>query len=246
MQVKRYRSQRNTCPMIGCGCGLLGFGAIAVVLVGILLILPNLQSLALRAVGSAPVGDTSTILAQATQVPLPIIQNAAPVSSVVIRSGTISTQSISANSGNIVIGNTGNTGALQAQFSEQELQNLCQQFSTYCTPQGNPIRNLNIDLRHGGAILNGEILIPGLGVWQNVQLVVQQRGSSSVAVAGVNVDGTLYSVPPGDIARLANEAEQVLNEALRELVVEAGGASYTLQMLSASDSMLSLSMRSLP
>jgi hypothetical protein len=59
-------------------------------------------------------------------------------------------------------------------------------------------------------------------------------------VMGVDVGGTLYSAPPGDMSQLVAEAETRANDLLQQLALNAGGARYNLQTVSIDDGTLTM------
>ena len=120
---------------------------------------------------------------------------------------------------------------------------LCQQVSTLCSADNTQYRNVQFDLRNGGAVFYADVTVPGLGVTQRAGVVLRLRDAARFEVAGMDVGGTLYDVPPEAFGDLVNEVERTGNDILRQLSVQADGTTYTLTEVYISDELLTLVLR---
>jgi hypothetical protein len=258
MQVQRYSPVRrkSNLPLIIAGCaGLVALCGVAALAIG-LVAMTMLPGIAAQAIGLEPAGDTDTIFNQpVAPTPVIIVQATIPVHQVVLNAGQFGQQQINSEHPGIEIalGNestaVGDESApseptvLRATFDENALVDVCRQYSPLCSAAGEPIRNVTFDLRPGGVIANGDFFIPQAGIWQRVGVVMHLTGANTLAVVGVDINGSLYSAPPGDMADMVNQAAQAANDALRQLSMQTGGTSYALSEVYADDTTLTLIMR---
>jgi hypothetical protein len=121
---------------------------------------------------------------------------------------------------------------------------MCYQRSDICSGSNPQYRNVQLDLRPGGAILYADVTVPQLNVTQRVGVVMRLDGSRrQFEVAGVDVAGTLYDVPPNEFSTLVNDAQRTGNDILNQLTLEQGGAQYDLSEVQISDDTLTLVLR---
>lgn len=97
------------------------------------------------------------------------------------------------------------------------------------------LRDPWIDLKPGGAVVYADVDLE-VG-WQQVGAVFMLDASGrQLVLAGVDIDGRLYSAPPaGEIADLVNQLESEGNRALRELTFLDPAGELTIQAISLSE-----------
>jgi hypothetical protein len=252
MYVKRdERKRRGGTSCLGCGIAA-GVVLIGLVVIGGFLILNYLPSLSLQAAGFQPEGDTASVFQAAPTITMPEIVVVATLqpSEIVISAGDLGERTLDVPSGAVQIesgqvasndGTTAQTQALRVTVDENGMLDICRQYSPICTPAGDGrLRNVMFDLRPGGAVVNGEFYIPQISTWQSAGVVMRLNESNRLEVMGVDVNGTLYSAPPGEMSEIVQEAETRANELLQQLVVQASGSSYTLQAISIDDATLTM------
>ncbi len=254
MHIQRYRPVRranNRTLLIG-GCVVV-FGLCGITLVmSVILAATLLPSLALQAAGFNPVGQTGQLFPTAAATLLPVAA-ATPISAqdIILNAGQLGQQSLGGLAApvDVVVGSMADaqTGmvdpVLQATFDENALLSLCYEYSMICNATGETVRNARFDLRSGGIIVTAEVLIPAAGVWQTIGVVLQQNGATQLDVMGVDVNGTLYSTPPGELSALVAEAETTVNAILRQLTAQAGGATYILSAMHFAEAQMTLILR---
>ena len=130
-------------------------------------------------------------------------------------------------------------------FTEEGLQELCRQRTDICSGSNPRYRNARIDLRPGGAVVYADVSIPELGgVAQTAGVVLQLDASGrQFEMAGVDIGGTLYDVPPESFGATVSELQQVGNDVLNQLRLEAGGGQFALAQVSIDDTTLSITLR---
>jgi hypothetical protein len=255
MQVQRYSPirRRNNLPLIVAGCvGMVVVCGIVALAVGLFAI-TALPGIAAQSIGLEPAGDTDAVFSQpGAPTPVILIQATIPVQQVLLDAGQFGQQQLdNAHPGIEIALGSENTGGdvpsqptvLRATFDENALVDVCRQYSPLCSSAGEPIRNVTFDLRPGGVIANGDFFIPQASIWQRVGVVMHLTGANTLAVVGVDINGQLYSTPPGDMANMVDQAAQAANDALRQLSMQTGGTSYALSEVYADDATLTLIMR---
>jgi hypothetical protein len=121
---------------------------------------------------------------------------------------------------------------------------LCYRRSDVCSNASGQYRNPRIDLRPGGAVIYADIYVPEVGIWQQTGVVLRLDGSGrQFEVAGVDMGGTLYALPSGDLGTRLAEVAQTGNTILSQLALQAGGGRYVLQQVRIDDNALTLVMR---
>lgn len=245
MRIER-QTRRTTLnwPMLGCGCltVLIG-GGVLLALVGVFF----LPGLILQFTGFQSQGSTEALFEDITPLPTVVIENILPTpASAVVNLGQFGTETLNNNLYDYSI-TTGSSSTGQQlatlSFDEGSLQTICQQRSDICGPNNPRFRHAIIDLKPGGAIINGEVYIPQVGIWQRVGLVMQIVNGRQMNIAGVDVGGTLYTAAPSEFSDLISEVERIGNEAIQQLAVEAGGTTYTLVEVRATENTLTLVMQ---
>ena len=237
-------------PTIACGClGLLGIAAV-VLIVGFVLVLPSLPGIVAQFAGLSPRGETEAVFADATPIPTIALQNAIQPTQVTVSLGEYGTETLNTN--NTLYEFTIGSGAVGEQmavasFSEQGLLDLCRQRSPICSdnPPDPRFRNPRIDLRPGGAVVYVDVTLPELGGFtQTAGVVLQLDGTRrQFAVAGVDLGGMLYQVPPEQFGTTIEQVQMQGNQLLNQLSVEAGGGRFNLSEVQIDDSTLTLILR---
>lgn len=243
MRIERQtRRSALSLPVMACGClaVLVGGGILAAIL-GVFL----LPGIVLQLSGFQSRGSTEALFESITPLPTVQIVSQEPTpASAVINLGQFGSQPLNNNLYNYTLA-TGSTASGQRAaaltFDENGLFALCQQRSDVCGPTNPRFRNARIDLRPGGAVINGEVFVPQIGLWQSAGLVVQLTSDNrSLTVAGIDVGGSLYSTPPNEFRDLITEIERQGNAALQQLALEAGGSIYSLSGVSIDHNTLTL------
>lgn len=249
MFVSRYNfTRRRTAlaPFLYAGCAALVFGVCAAVTLVALLVLPNASGLALQVAGFHPAGDTSAVFSDQVVRPTPLIEQAVAASQITIRVPEIGERTLELDNAafQASVGMDVDTAqtVLQAQADEAGLLTLCQQISAICSTGNDQIRGISFDLRPNGLIVNAELLIPTLNIWQPVGIVFQQVGQR-LGVVGVDVNGTLYTDPPAPYNALVGQAETLVNDLMYQLSASVGGNNYTLSDVYLDDQTITLILR---
>jgi hypothetical protein len=242
-RIYPYR-RNNRAQWLGCAAVIIV--SIAVCGISALLLAPTLlPRVGLQVAGFQEAGNTGSVFTQAQPIPTVQIQNAVSPPQVVVNAGTHGTFNVDTSSMDAVVGESaaGNQIATVT-FDESQLLDLCRQRTVICGEGDGRIRGATIDLRPGGAIINGEFNIPQLGLWQRAGIVLRLNSAAAqFDVIGVDVNGVLYSVPPGELSEAVSRIARTGNEILREVVVSAGGATLQLSQIYADDHYLTLILR---
>ncbi len=124
--------------------------------------------------------------------------------------------------------------AYYIEFSEQGANAFLNHWlSSYVAEQAR-IRDPWIDFTSGGVVVHAELNLE-VG-WQRVGAVLMLDASGrQFTVAGVDIDGRFYSVPPeGPVADLTQQLESEGNRALRELVFLDAAGELRIRQISVS------------
>lgn len=246
MRIERPPRRSRTIPLLGCGCLTLAMACIGAA-VAALLLLPALPGLVLQTAGFRSEGSTAAVFAAVTPPPVPAVQNAVSPTQIVIELGSYGSETLAANQYNytVAVGSDAGGGQLATvTFTEADLLALCVQRSTICGAGNGQVRGARFDLRPGGAVVYADVLVPQLGAWQNLGVVLRVDGSGrQLQAAGVDISGVLYAAPPNELGSILRDAEAAANEALRQLALNAGGARFTLDQVRVDDSALTLILR---
>jgi hypothetical protein len=264
MQLKRYPPirRRSRLPFIIFGCVatvlLCGGGSI---LVGFLLtnVLP---SIAMQAAGFQATGRTDDVFAAATEfAPEFFVQSTLDPNQVILDVGQFGQRTLNTETSTIQIeigsstaveggmadmgGSGGAAPATEVRliFDAADLLDLCFQYSVICAAESTPIRNVRFILRNGGIIAQGEFYVEQAGIWQTVGVVMRQSGVNQLTLAGVDLNGTLYTTPSGELTALIDNATDTANEVLRQLTVQASGQQYTLSAMYFESNAITVIMR---
>lgn len=252
MRVRRYiPRRRNPLPWILAGCMVALLFAVAAGIAGIFIVLKLLPNAAMQAAGFQPAGDTDGIFNQPV-APTPVIIGQATIAApaIVVDAGQYGQHSLSDfDTGGVEIMTGSTTGdamqpdIVRATVNESGLLDICRRYTVLCSPAGEPVRNVTFDLRPGGLIVNGEFWIPQAGIWQQAGVVLRLTGSNTLEAAGVDVNGTLFTTPPGELSDLVNQAALTVSDLLRQLALETGGTRYTLREIYIDDRVMTLILR---
>lgn len=253
MRIQRYNARRRNRFLAGFGCVGAAIVVIGTLIATALIFIPLLPQIALQSAGFEPIGDTDTLFdAEANSAPteerpvLAVVATAVPPQ-VVISAGTYGDRALDTNNPayDVQVGNEAGSDQqiLETTISEAGLLSLCQQYTVYCTPNGNEVRNMTFDLRPGGVIVQGEFFVPDVNIWQSAGVVMQLTDTNRLQVTGVDVNGQLFAAPPNELGALIDEAEAIANQVLTQLTVEAGGIIYRLDDVFVDDTAITLILR---
>lgn len=240
MRVQRYDHRRRK-TWLGCGCLMFLAGFLIVLIAGMLLILPALPAIAMRLAGFSPAGQTADLFANAATVSMPVIADAYAPGQITVDLGSYGTHNLPDNTGEVIVSQE--QQLVQATFSEADLMALCRQLSALCSEGSSQYRNVQLDLRPGGAVLYADVTLPQFGLSQRAGVVLRLGDAARFEVAGVDVGGTLYEVPPEALGDLASEVERTGNDLLRQLSIRADGTSYTISEVYIDDHFLTAILR---
>lgn len=248
MRLERYRPRRNHSDRAVKGCGVLSvlIGVVMLVVTAVGLLAPELPALIIQSIGFQEIGETETVFEGVTPVPTVVVQMGEAPPSVIVDAGSYGRERFSGTSSlyDVQVGVDDNSQRMiRVTFEEEDLVSLCQRHSNICADQGVNIRRTTFDLRVGGVVIQTEIYNPDLDLWQGVNLVVQQVGETGFDVAGVDIDGTLYGLPSGQISQTMTQAEDTLRDALTQLTVEAANGVFSLSSIITTDSSVTFVLR---
>ena len=253
VKIERYgrRHSSNYLPW-GCGFGIF-FGFVFVFACGGLYMSGALIPMALRLTGVDSVGNTDELFENSQPAPVVAVQNPAPVQQVVVDFGTYGNETVNVDSRaySVVTGNTtAGSRVATATFTEDALLEICAERTAACRPDGDgQFRNIDIDLRPGGAIIYMDVNT-GFG-WQQIGVVMQldPGTNTTFSVVGVDIQGTTYnpdSLPFGLGDVVGSEISQIEREGnavLAQLAVNAAGQNYNLTSVSIDDNQMTLTLQ---
>jgi hypothetical protein len=239
--------RRSSFSVLACGCLSALVGLLVIAIIAFVVLMPTLPNLAAQLVGFTARGSTEALF-QATPVPTIELQNSVQPPQFTVDLGQYGSQTLSNDSGlyDVQVGSDSSGGqAAVVSFSEAGLQELCRQRSDVCGPNNPRFRNAQIDLRPGGAVVYADVVIPQLGnVEQRAGAVLRLDASAQrFEFAGVDINGTIYDVPPEQFGETVVEMERAGNEILDQLRLEASGGQYTLSQVSIDDDQLTVLLR---
>ncbi len=246
MRVERYQQVKRPRRLPPLACGCLGGGALLAVIIiaGALFIVPNLPNIAMMLTGFQSRGTTETLFQdQQSEQPAAPLQDASTASQVVISAGPLGSRSFSGQSDtySVTVGTTsGGSTAVQARFDEQGLLALCSQYSDICGSSNPQIRDATFDLKPGGGVIYADALIPEVNVWQPIGVAITVSDTNRIVIEGVDVNGTLYDVPPGALGDQMQQAESAINQAVQQLSMQVNGGQFNLSDIQISEDQLTL------
>jgi hypothetical protein len=207
----------------------------------IVVLLPMLPGLALRFAGFSPAGSTEQVFSGVVAAPTVQLENAVGIPDASVNLGEYGTVDLPAT---VAVGNTSGGEAAVVEFSESQLMNLCYERSTVCAGGNGQVRNAQVDLRPGGGVVYADVYLRDVGIWQNVGAVFRLDSSGrQLEVVGVDVGGTLYSLPASVLGEQVQQALDEGNALLNQAVLEAGGGQYRLADVQINDQSITLVMR---
>ncbi len=249
-QIQRPHQRRSGWGACACGC-LAAFSVMLVLLViGVVLIAPRLPNIVAQVSGMQLQGETVTQF-QATVVPTPQIQNVVIPDQVTLNLGELGTRSVSNATAGVTLQTGSDTGGAPlaiVSFDEAGLMQICRERTTACNASGvgsGMLNNVSLDLKPGGVIVYADASLPELaGFSQRVGVVLQLDGSSrSFEFAGVDINGSLFSLPPDNFGINVNEFVSRGNALLNQVALSASGENYTLSQVSITESELTVILR---
>ena len=219
------------------GCIAAALIIVVVLIVGLALLVPSLPGLIMGALGFRPMGQTAQVYLQPV-VP-PNIQLGAVSGTINVNAGTLGTVTLE----NAQSGTVDGRAATVVRISETQLNVLCRTRTAICgespTP---PVYDATLDLRSGGALIRGMVYVAPLGVYQQAGLVVKFSGTS-VTVSGVDLGGTLYSLPDSGLGSSVIDLQRRAEETLRSITATDGADVLQLSGIYADDGNLTLVFR---
>lgn len=245
------RRSNSTLKVLGCGC----LGALLMLLVvgvvGVVVLLPRLPDIAASVVGMTSQGETENVFVADAPAPTPVLQNPTVPEAVTVDLGSYGgSQTLTTDNPayQVEVGNdaSGQQTALVS-FTESGLLDLCRQQNDVCSGADPRFQNARIDLKPGGAIIYADVSVPtgyGFDVQQTAGVVLQLDASGRQFVfSGIDLNGSLYTNPPAEIASTVQQIEQVGNDVLNQVTINAGGGSLALQRAIIDETTLTLMMQ---
>ncbi len=247
----RRRQNNSGWKMLGCGClGALGL-LVVLGVVGVFFLLPRLPDLAAGLVGMTSRGATDAVFVENTPAPTVELQNPTEPEQVTVNLGSYGgEQTLTTDNPayEVAVGSdtTGRETALVS-FTEAGLMDICRQQSDVCSGADPRFQNARIDLKPGGAIIYADVSVPtgyGFDIQQTAGVVLQLDSTSRQFVfTGIDLNGSLYSNPPAELASTVQQFEQIGNDVLNQVSINAGGGLLTLQRAQIDEETLSLVMQ---
>ena len=225
MRVRR--STRRGVPLGLCGC--LAAALVAIVILGIaaVIVFLKMPSLALLAAGFKPQGSTMQVFSGQANTPPIQLDNAVTPAQAVVNLGSSGTQELPAS--NVQTGTINGSAAATVSFTEDDLMALCRQRTTFCSDTNAQYRNVHVDLQPGGGIVYADVNVPELGLAQTIGVALRLNASHrQFDVMGVDMGGTLYGLPSGDLGQRVLDIAAKANELLQAASLDAGGGVYAL------------------
>jgi len=249
LQVQRYKPARRrsaTSPIVTCA--VVGFGLLLICGLSGLVILPRIGGIAAGVAGLREAGQTESVFAN-VPTPSPItINNGVLETQVLVTVPDYGQSMVDVQPELIqIVSGADDAGLPTAAItvSEHNTVALCAQYTPLCQNADPRFQNLSIDLRPGGAIVYADVTVPELGgVSQRVGAIMRVDASGrQMEFEGVDIGGTRYTAPPGTLSNQIAEYEQLANNVLQQVIVQAGGGSYRLSAILINDSSMTLVMR---
>lgn len=244
-----YRPSRRRSGSGGCLRTLGCLSLIAVTGIIILIIAaPLLPGLILQAAGWSPQGQTDQVFQGRAIQSLSLPQNAVAAQTFTLTAPSIGTRSLDTTNAayRLAVG-TDPTGmpSAQAEISESGLYQICRDSTPLCRPGNTPVTVERIDLRPGGAVIYANLTAPQVGgLTGTVGAVVQVDSTGRrLMLTGVDINGQMYGLPDDVFGYRPAELEQIINDGLLGLTVQAGGSTFRLDQISITDAALIVSLR---
>jgi hypothetical protein len=237
----RNNRRRGITPF-GCAIAVLGCGVVT--LVSVLLAYNFLPVLAAQAMGFTARGSTADVFADVTPAPIVEIYDAVQPEQVTVDLSGVGSQTVSGDSAAYQIASgydAANAPTTLVYVDEAGLYaEICLRAPTACNGTNAQYRISRVDFQPGGAIIYADVSLGGLT--QRVGAVVLIT-ASNFQVVGVDVNGMLFSDPPGELAGLVNELEQRGNQVLRDFTLTANGMVYSLSEVIIDHTTMTLVLR---
>lgn len=242
LKIERYSSQRNHRLSGGCGCGLIMVSLGIALIVGIALIAPALPAIGLRLAGFQPIEQP---VHESTPEPIPVIIAPQTSSQMILSAGTFGQRTLPQSSAYTMQTGINEAGADVAQITiaESGISTVCAQYTQVCSESGNPFRNVTVNLQNNRATISGEAFISSLNTWQAVSVIVSLSETNTIQVEGVEVGGTLFAIPDGELGQRIRDVQSTANEAIRQLGVQTNGSSYSLSDIILTETQLVATFR---
>lgn len=240
MRIERYSTRQKN--RSGCGCLLLLVGISTIITIIMIVLLPAIPAIGLRLAGFQPIDQPLT---QATAESIPVINSAQNASQVIISAGSYGQRTISASSAYTMQIGTDAAGAAIAQvtLTESGLATLCNQYTDGCTNSGSAFRNASVNLQNGWAIISGDAFIGSLNTWQSLSVIVSVNTNNTVNVDGVEIGGTVFAIPDGELGQRIGDIQSTANQALQQLSVQSNGQTYRLSDIIITETQLVATFR---
>jgi len=222
-------------------------------LLGLLVVLyvsGALLPLILRLLGTQSVGQTDSLFTDNRPQPtLAVVDPGPPPNRVTIDLGRYGQETVTVDTRNYTVNASTTSNNATVSFSESGLLAICHERSSVCRNGNGEIREIQIDLRPGGAVIYAEAFT-GLN-WQRIGIVleVDDFTGASFTVTGVDVGGVTYnpgSLPFGlgeTVGATVRDIETEGNAILRQLIIDAGATDYRLSTISVDENALTLNLR---
>jgi len=225
VKIERYQNQKQ--GFTGCGCGLVVIGGVIIITILAVLIAPALPSLGLRLAGFQPIEQP---ISSSTAEPIPVIHSAQNPSQVILSAGSYGQRNISQSSAYTMQVGTDNSDTEVAQITvnEKGIATVCAQYSDVCSNNSATFRNASVDLQNNRATISGEAYISSLNTWQPIAVIVSLSPTNSIMIDAVEVNGTLFGIPDGELGQRIRDIQNTANQALQQLRIEASGEIYNL------------------
>lgn len=198
---------------------VLGIGAVVVFL--------RMPNLALMVAGFTPQGSTMQVFAGQTTAPPVQLENPTSPSQVSVNLGSSGVQEVPAS--NVQTGTIDGGAAAAVSFSEIDIMNLCLQRTNLCSNTNPQYKNVRIDLQPNGGVIYADVNVPELGLQQTIGVALRLDASRrQFAVQGIDMGGTLYGLPSGELGQRVQEVANKANELLLAANLNASGGVYNL------------------
>lgn len=240
MRIERYATRPKN--RSGCGCLLLLLGISTIFAIIMIVLLPAIPAIGLRLAGFQPIDQPIT---QATAESIPVINSAQNASQVIVSAGSYGQRTISASSAYTMQIGTDEAGAGIAQITltESGLATLCNQYTDGCSSNGSPFRNASVNLQNGQTIISGDAFISSLNTWQSLSAIVSVTPNNTINVDGVEIGGTVFAIPDGELGQRIRDIQSTANQALQQLSVQSNGVTYRLSDITITETQLVATFR---
>ena len=199
-------------------------------------------SIGLRLAGFQPIEKN---INQSTPEPIPVINSAQSTSQVILSTGSWGQRTInSASAYTIQIGtDENNRNIAQITMTESGILSVCRQYTDFCTATGDQFRNVIVNLQNNSATISGEAFIPSLNTWQALSAIVSITIENEIVLDGVEVNGTLFSIPDGELGQQLRDIQSNANQVLSQLALQANDKTYKLSDITITETQLVATFR---